>query len=100
MRQAIITQGLSDSILPFKTRHYPYCAWIGFIGNIFFIFFQGWTSFAPWDVKSFFMNYVVIIVFLFLFVAWKLYHKTQWVRLEECDLSSRRHIVPRGLHME
>jgi amino acid transporter len=79
-------QKLPVSVLPFQAALWPYGAYLGFWGSLFFIFFQGWTAFAPWDTSSFFMNYVVMILFAVLTVGWKLWHKTKWVNLEEVDL--------------
>lgn len=75
-------------MLPFQAN--PWVAWFGFAGNIFFIFFQGWTSFAPWSVEAFLQNYIMVVVFIVLYAFWKLYHKTQWVRPQEADLISYR----------
>jgi len=79
-------QNLSVSVLPFRAAFWPYGAYLGFGGSFFFILFQGWTSFAPWKISAFFMNYIVIILFIILTAGWKLWHKTKWVKLKEVDL--------------
>lgn len=76
-------------MLPWKIRS-QWIAWCGLAGNVFFVFFQGWTSFVPWDIERFFMNYIVVIIFLVLGIAWKVYHKTRFVRSREADLVSHR----------
>lgn len=89
LRQALAKQGVSTDMLPWKIRS-QWIAWFGLTGNVFFVFFQGWTSFVPWDIEKFFMNYIVVIIFLILAVGWKLHHKTRFVRSKEADLVSHR----------
>ncbi|KAJ5781505.1 uncharacterized protein N7518_009988 [Penicillium psychrosexuale] len=93
IRKAMRLQNVSVSILPYQAQFWPYGAYLGFGISVFFIFFQGWTSFAPWSVQKFFMNYVIVVVFIFLAISWKFWHKTSWVQLNTVDLmSGRRHI--------
>ena len=75
-------------ILPFKAN--KWVAWGALLTNIFFIFFQGWTSFAPWSVTAFLQNYIMVAVFIILSAGWKLYHKTCWVDPKLADLVSYR----------
>ncbi|KAL6359820.1 hypothetical protein LRP88_07244 [Fusarium phalaenopsidis] len=77
-------------VLPFQAPAWRFCAYLGVGGNLFFAFFQGWTSFAPWDVEAFFMNYVILLVFIILAVGWKVTHKTKFVTLKSIDFSSAR----------
>jgi amino acid transporter len=93
LRRAMVLQKVPDSVLPFQSVFWPYGAYIGFGGSLFFIFFQGWTSFVPWNVEAFFMNYIVLVLFVVLAAGWKLWHKTKWVKLEEADLLSGRRDV-------
>ena len=55
-------QKVPVSVLPFHAAFWPYGAYLGFGGSFFFIFFQGWTSFAPWRTSTFLMNYLVIFL--------------------------------------
>ncbi|CAG8943060.1 unnamed protein product [Penicillium salamii] len=90
LRKAMRLQNISRSRLPYQAQLWPYGAYLGFGGSVFFIFFQGWTSFAPWSVESFFMNYIIVVVFVLLASSWKIFHKTKWVQLESVDLVSGR----------
>lgn len=90
MRPALQAQGVSDDVLPFKASGWPYIPWAGFAGCVFFVFFQVWTAFAPWDVQSFFMNYIIIIVFLILAISWKFGRKSNWVHPKRADLTTGR----------
>ncbi|KAJ5333897.1 uncharacterized protein N7506_007680 [Penicillium brevicompactum] len=90
LRKAMQLQNMSPSVLPYRTGTWPWGAYLGFGISVFFVFFQGWTSFAPWSVQNFFMNYIIVIVFIVLGVSWKIAKKTHWVRLETADLVTGR----------
>ncbi|WWD07006.1 hypothetical protein V865_005103 [Kwoniella europaea PYCC6329] len=95
-RKALSLQGVSLEELPFKAAFYPYGAWIGLCGNLFFIFFQGWTAFlSPFSVEDFFKNYVMIPVFVIMYLGYKFWNKTKWVDLATADLvTGRREMNP------
>ncbi|OJJ64080.1 hypothetical protein ASPSYDRAFT_192134 [Aspergillus sydowii CBS 593.65] len=90
VRRAMQLQNVSESLLPFKAAFWPWGAYSGLGISMFFIFFQGWTAFAPWNVEEFFMNYVIVLVFVLLFGTWKVWYRTLWVRLDSADLMSGR----------
>lgn len=96
MRAAMKKQNVDPDILPFRAPGWPYVPWIGLVGNAFFVFFQGWTSFAPWDVQSFVQNYIVVLLFLILGFGWKVYHKTTIVQLGRADLETGIRMVMTG----
>ncbi|KAM0229000.1 hypothetical protein ACHAPO_010275 [Fusarium lateritium] len=87
-RQALHQQGMSEEVLPFKVN--KWVSWFGLVTNLFFIIFQGWTAFAPWDIEAFFQNYVILLAFVILYLSWKFYHKTEWVNPKMADLISNR----------
>ncbi|KAM0751215.1 general amino acid permease AGP3 [Meredithblackwellia eburnea MCA 4105] len=90
-RKALSAQGISLDELPFKAAFFPYTAYISLIGNIIFIFFQGWTAFlSPFSINDFFMNYIMIPVFIIMYLGFKLVKKTKWVKPEEADLVTGR----------
>ncbi|KAL4899788.1 hypothetical protein BDW74DRAFT_188931 [Aspergillus multicolor] len=89
-RKALRYQDIPTSTLPYKAAFWPLGAYIGFGVSVFFILFQGWTAFAPWNVENFFMNYIIVLVFGLLFGSWKVWHRTKWVQLEDADLRSGR----------
>jgi hypothetical protein len=51
-------------------------------------FVGGYTVFLPtfWNIPDFLFSYTMIAVFPILFVAWKIVHKTKWVKPHEADL--------------
>ncbi|KAJ3527568.1 hypothetical protein NM208_g10636 [Fusarium decemcellulare] len=89
-RMALKAQNISTDVLPFQAPAWKFCAYLGLAGNVFFVFFQGWTSFAPWDVEAFFMNYIIVLVFFILAIGWKTTHKTKFVTLKSVDFGSAR----------
>jgi yeast amino acid transporter len=51
-------------------------------------FVGGYTVFLPgkWNVPTFLFSYTMIGVFPALFVGWKVFKKTSWLKSEEVDL--------------
>lgn len=71
-----------------KSWGQPYIDWYAFTGCFIMTFVGGYTVFLPgfWDIPTFLFSYTMIGVFLVLFVVWKCWKKTEWLRLEEVDL--------------
>ena len=46
----------------------------------------GFDTFAPWDTKGFITSYFGVGYFVVLFIAWKVWHKTKYVRSSEADI--------------
>lgn len=75
MRAAMKAQNMQLSSLPFRSWGAPYTAWIVFCANIFLVFISGYTTLLnPFDLKGFIFSYIVIVLFIILFVGWKLWH--------------------------
>jgi len=59
--------------------------------NIFLVIISGYTTvIPPFQAVNFVFNYIVIVIFVVLFIFWKVYKKTKWVSLLEMDLVSGR----------
>ncbi|RMD44829.1 hypothetical protein DV735_g425, partial [Chaetothyriales sp. CBS 134920] len=90
VRAALDKQGIPQSSYPFKA---PGTIWIYRLNLflcIFLLLIQGFTAFErPFSVATFITSYITIPVSVVLFVGWKLWHKTHWVRLSEMDFSDR-----------
>ncbi|KAK5709627.1 hypothetical protein LTR17_019612 [Elasticomyces elasticus] len=52
----------------------------------YLFFFFGYSSYIPWSVSNFFINYTMLIVAPILYIGWKLIHKTKLVGPLEADL--------------
>lgn len=91
MRKAWAVQGYSVKELPYRALWYPYGAWFVVIINVFLVIISGYTTvIGTFDAVDFVFNYIVLVIFAALFIFWKLYKKTKWVKLEEIDLVSGR----------
>ncbi|KAJ9137081.1 Amino acid permease [Pleurostoma richardsiae] len=90
-RAAMKAQNVPLSALPFKAMGYPYVPWVIFIANLFLVIISGYTTLlTPFDLKGFIFSYLVIPLFVILYLGWKVYHKTKWVKPAEADISSGR----------
>ncbi|EJD52521.1 amino acid permease [Auricularia subglabra TFB-10046 SS5] len=90
-RQAMKVQGQSIEDLPFKALWYPYGTYLCLAANVFLIFFQGYTAFLdPFNAQDFVINYILIPAFLTLFLVYKVWNRTKFVKLEEMDIHSGR----------
>ncbi|KAK1996052.1 amino acid permease [Colletotrichum falcatum] len=90
--RAMKAQGVSRDTLPWKAPFQPYAAWFGFIGSTIITFVAGFSVFLAgnWSTADFVASYIGIPIFIVPIVAWKLYHKTKFVRAHEIDLRSGR----------
>jgi AAT family amino acid transporter len=60
--------------------------------NSFLVLIQGWSCFSPeFDAVSFVSFYIELPAMLVMYVGWKLFKKTKWVKLEEMDLVTDVH---------
>ena len=80
------TQGVDRRSLPYYGRFQPYCGYIGLVWMILIVFCYGYGAFQPWSTRHFFINYAMLIVAPILFIGWKLYHKTKWIKSSDVDL--------------
>ncbi|KAI3325341.1 amino acid permease-like protein [Xylariaceae sp. AK1471] len=89
-RQAWHVQGYRVEDLPFQALWYPWNAWFGLGANIFLAFVQGWTTLAPFNAGNFVDAYILLPLFGIIYVAFKLWNRTRFWRLDEIDLQSGR----------
>lgn len=90
-RKAWKVQGHTPDELPFKALFYPYGTVFVVVLNTFLVFIAGYADFVGGFHKvDFVVNYVVIVVFVALYLGWKVVKGTKLVPLEEVDLISGR----------
>ena len=90
-RKAWVLQGNAVSDLPYQALLYPYGTWFVIVLNIFLVVISGYGVFVGgFAAVDFVFNYIVLVIFVVLYVFWKLYKKTEWVKLEEIDLQTGR----------
>ncbi|KAF8695440.1 hypothetical protein AX14_001820 [Amanita brunnescens Koide BX004] len=82
---ALKAQGISRDSLPYKTFWQPFCGYYAFCGTLVMVFVSGYAVFLPgkWNTATFFFSYTMVGVVPLLFVFWKVFHKTQWRKLED-----------------
>jgi yeast amino acid transporter len=92
--RACQAQGLDRKTLPYVGWFQPWCGWIGLTWMTLIVFTYGYSSFKPaWSVDSFFSYYTMLGVAPILFVFWKVFKKTKFVKPHEADLVWERPIV-------
>ncbi|RMZ85041.1 hypothetical protein DV738_g5, partial [Chaetothyriales sp. CBS 135597] len=90
LRAGLDKQGVPQSSYPFKAFGSIWIYRLNLFLCIFLLLIQGFTAFErPFDVKTFITSYITIPVSVLLFLGWKLWKKTHWVRLSEMDFSDR-----------
>lgn len=94
-RRALVAQGQDPSKLPYQAMLYPWGTYLALAGNIFLVFFQGYTCFLnPFSATDFVINYIMLPAFALFLIIYKLWNKTKWVRLEDMDIwTGRREYV-------
>lgn len=87
-----------EHLLPFKNFTYPVGPAVAVVLNIFLVLIQGWSSFSPeFNAVSFISYYIELAIMIVMFVGWKFYKKTQFVRLDEMDLVTDRYDENEGI---
>ncbi|KAH8691116.1 putative arginine transporter [Talaromyces proteolyticus] len=89
--RALKARDISRDLLPYKAMWQPWFAWYGLFWNVFIIFTQGFTAWIPsFDVSSFFVAYISLILFAVLYIGHKLVFRTKFVRPIDADLDTGR----------
>lgn len=88
-KKALEVQGIDRNTLPYKSWWQPFSAYYALTGTFIMTFVGGYTVFLAgfWDVPTFLFSYTMIGVFPLLFIFWKFYKKTKWLKPEEVDLT-------------
>jgi len=83
-----MTQGISRDTLPFKTPFQPYVSWFAMVFFSVIIIFNGWQVFCNgnWDVQDFLIAYIGMPIYFALFLFWKVFKRTSFVKASEMDL--------------
>ncbi|KAF4980412.1 hypothetical protein FZEAL_3565 [Fusarium zealandicum] len=91
--RACKVQGVDRTKMPYYGYFQPYCAWVALFLQTIIVYTYGYTALAPFDVVNFFSNYTMQIIAPFMFLAWKLFKGTKFVKAEECDLVWDRPLI-------
>ncbi|WP_042470115.1 amino acid permease [Bacillus ndiopicus] len=87
-RRAFIVQGMDLSLLPYKTKWYPFGPLFALTVCIVVVLGQNYTAFIgdKIDWYGILVSYIGIPLFLILWIGYKIKFKTRLLPLEECDL--------------
>ena len=78
MRKAWAIQGYKVEDLPYRALWHPYGTYFVIFLNTFLVFVSGYGVFVGgFQPVNFVFNYIVIVIFVVLYVFWKLYKKTK-----------------------
>ncbi|KAJ5720094.1 amino acid permease/ SLC12A domain-containing protein [Penicillium malachiteum] len=79
-------QNFDRSKLPYYGRFQPYCSYVVLAWMVTMATCFGYESFTPWSTSNFFLNCTMVLLAPIIFVSWKVYKKTRWLRPKEVDL--------------
>ena len=87
-RKACEAQGLTKDKLPYYSRFQPFLAYYALTGCFIMTFVSGYTVFLPgnWSIPTFFFSYTMIGIFPVLFVGWKIFRRTKFLKPADVDL--------------
>lgn len=81
-------QGVDRNTLVMKSPLQPYLAWISLIFFSIIVLFNGWEVFTTggWSTTNFITAYIGIPIYFGLYIFWKIFKKTKWVKSTDADL--------------
>ncbi|KAI9733070.1 MAG: hypothetical protein M1834_003616 [Cirrosporium novae-zelandiae] len=86
--KALKAQGVSRDSLSWKAPLMPYAAYIAIVSGCVIILLSGFDVFSPFSVQGFITSYFGIPYAAFVFLFWKIFKKTKWVKPAEADIWS------------
>ncbi|KAF5649453.1 carnitine transporter [Fusarium tjaetaba] len=93
--RACVAQGVDRKTeRPYYGYFQPYGAYIALVAQTVICLCYGYYAFRPkFDVEVFFQNYSMQILAVLLFVGWKVFKKTKYIRPHEVDLVWERPMI-------
>lgn len=99
-QRAMKVQGIPRHLLPYRAPLQPYLAWYGLFFNTLIVITQGFTAFMPWSTVDFFTAYISVILFVVLYVGYKVAFRPAFVKMNEADLNKGRLQTAEGVVVE
>ncbi|KAJ3030425.1 hypothetical protein HDV00_008947 [Rhizophlyctis rosea] len=94
-RRAYVAQGRDLNDLPYRAWGYPFTPIFGGTVTAVIGVTCGFYAFTPeWDVVAFFQNYINLIVFILMYIGYKVFYRTSVVPLKECDFETGARWAP------
>ena len=95
-RKAYVKQGKDLKNLPFLANYFPFAPLIALVLVVIVIIGQGVGIFTGSDkgwlsvITQFSATYIGLVVFIALYISYKIAHKTKLIKLEDCDLTQTK----------
>jgi yeast amino acid transporter len=86
--RARTSQGMDPATLPYRAPWAPYTTYFALGLGILALLFVGYDAFVPFDTRSFVTAYFANFFAIFIFLVWKLWKRSKFVRPSEADLIS------------
>ncbi|KAK6460960.1 amino acid permease/ SLC12A domain-containing protein [Scheffersomyces coipomensis] len=88
MSRALTAQGYTRKDLPYTFYGTQYASWFSLFFSVLFLLTGGFANFIKgnFEFSSFFAAYFVIPLGIILFIGWKFFRKTKYLKPEEVDL--------------
>ncbi|GAA5886550.1 hypothetical protein JCM6882_001684 [Rhodosporidiobolus microsporus] len=85
-------QGLDRNDFPYRAPLQPWLSYFGFVFVTLVILFSGYTTFLKgnWDTATFVTAYITIPWFFLMYIVYKFWCKTTFVRLSAMDFETNR----------
>ena len=88
LRAQGISRNKSDTVLPYISPLAPVSAYSAIVIGCVVMLFIGFDYFEPWDTQGFITSYFGLAFGVVMFVFWKVFKKTKFVRSVDVDLVS------------
>lgn len=87
--RAMKAQGIDrKSFVPWVAPFQPYGAILAIVIGCLTAIFNGFSVFKPFSVQGFITSYFGLAFWIVMFVFWKVYHRSSFVKVAEADLHS------------
>lgn len=86
--RARVAQGMDPATLPYRAPWNPWAAYLALLLGVLALIFVGYSTFVPFDTRSFVTAYFGLAFGVFMYFAYKLVKRTKFVRPAEADLVS------------
>ncbi|KAI1839807.1 hypothetical protein JX266_013981 [Neoarthrinium moseri] len=91
--RACRVQGVDRKSRPYYGYFQPYGTYIAMASQFFIAIMYGYTAFSPFTPAGFFSNYTMQLAAIPLFLFWKLFKRTKYVKPEKVDLVWERPFI-------
>ncbi|KAL3487216.1 amino acid permease-domain-containing protein [Aspergillus germanicus] len=88
--RALHAQNIDRNTLPYKGRFQPYTSYVAVTSTALLTLLLGFDLFVDvpnnWSIRYFCLNYAMLAFYVVMFVGWKVFRKTRYVKASEVDL--------------